>query len=275
DNTVRIVEAYTGAHKNITLLHNVNRTVPYALNMAIPICKYDVIVRLDAHTCYAMDYFEKIIETFDKTNAHIVGGPMHAIGKTTLQKAIAQATSSVMGVGNSTFHDINASGYVDSVYLGAWQKSIFEKTGLFDVRFKRNQDDEFHYRAKQMGLKIYLNPEIKSYYYPRNSYTKLSKQYFQYGLYKPMVLQKVKSAIKLRHLIPAAFVLYIMAILPFSLVWFFLIIPLLLYVLLASFYSVKSNGSCKQKLFQFIAYPVIHFSYGCGFIFGFIKHPVA
>ena len=67
----------------------------------------------------------------------------------------------VFGVGNSSFHFEDFEGFTDSVYLGAWKRKIFEKTGLFDTTFKRNQDDEFHYRAKSMGFKVYQDPEIK------------------------------------------------------------------------------------------------------------------
>ena len=41
-------------------------------------------------------------------------------------------------------------------------------------------------------LPIYLNPEIRSWYYPRSNFTSLAKQYFQYGLFKPLVLKKVR-----------------------------------------------------------------------------------
>ena len=88
------------------------------------------------------------METFGKTGADIVGGPMRAKGKTSFQNAVAKSTSSVFGIGDSGFHNDKKSGYVDSVYLGAWKREIFADTGLFDVDMKRNQDDEFHYRAK-------------------------------------------------------------------------------------------------------------------------------
>ena len=194
------------------MLHNKNKIVPYALNIAIKQSTGNPIIRLDAHTEYANDYIEKVIETFETTGADIVGGPMRAIGKTNFQKAVAYATSTKLGVGDSQFHDENAKGFVDSVYLGAWKREIFYDVGYFDEKMKRNQDDEFHYRAKSKGKKIYLNPEIKSRYYPRSSFRKLFMQYYQYGLYKPLVLKKIKTEIKLRHLVPIGFVFYLMLI---------------------------------------------------------------
>src|SRR5436190_559355 len=85
DKTKEIVLKYSSEHPEIHLLDNPQQIVPYALNEAIKVSKGDPIVRLDAHTIYANDYFEKILETFAKTNADIVGGPMRAEGKTDFQ----------------------------------------------------------------------------------------------------------------------------------------------------------------------------------------------
>src|ERR1700756_933505 len=232
DDTCVIIKQYMQKHDSIRLLDNPKRIVPYALNKAIEEAKGGIIIRLDAHTDYSADYFEKILEVFKNTDADIVGGPMRIAKGNTVQNAIGYATCTAFGVGNSSFHFPDYKGYADSVYLGAWKKSIFKTTGLFDVAFKRNQDDEFHYRAKSLGFKIYQHPDIKLYYHPRSKFSLLFKQYYQYGLYKPLVLQKIKSALSARHLIPAGFVLYLLSI-PVSLAFGFYIglIPLLLYLL--------------------------------------------
>ncbi len=272
DKTAEIVNAFSISHKNFILLNNPNQTVPYALNLAISKCKGEIIVRLDAHSYYAVDYISKIVETFENTDADITGGPMRAEGKTTFQKSVAYCTSTKMGVGDSSFHDENAKGYVDSVYLGAWKRELFYDVGLFDVRMKRNQDDEFHYRAKSKGKKIYLNPEIRSIYYPRSNVKKLFIQYFQYGLYKPLVLKKVKSEMKLRHLIPAALVFYILSLFPLLITGIEIaLLPLLLYLSLSMYFSINNNLSLKEKFNCLIIYPVLHISYGLGFIIGLSK----
>lgn len=272
DRTRSIVEAWAQRYPNILLLDNPDKYVSFALNKAIPRCQGSYIVRLDAHTEYADDYFEKILETFSKTDAAIVGGPMRAKGITSFQKAVAYCTSTPMGVGDSSFHDESAEGYVDSVYLGAWRRNIFEKTGLFDVQMVRNQDDEFHYRAKSLGHKIYLNPAIRSVYYPRNSLTGLVSQYFQYGLYKPLVLRKVSSELKIRHLVPSAFVLYLL-LLPAAtffagtVAW----IPLLVYLAGCIYYMARFKAPFNEKLHCFVIYPTLHLSYGIGFLSGLFR----
>ena len=272
DETCNIINEYIGRHTNIKLLHNPKRIVPYALNQAVISAQGDIIIRLDAHTEYAPDYFEKVLETFASTNADIVGGPMRIANGNAVQNAIGYATSTFFGVGNSSFHFEDFEGFTDSVYLGAWRTSIFQKTGLFDELLKRNQDDEFHYRAKSLGFTIYQSPTIKSFYHPRNTFGKLFKQYFQYGLYKPIVLKKIKSAISPRHLIPFAFALYLIGLPLFAAINVtYAFIPLILYFVVNLAFASLSKKSMAQILRIAYAYLLIHISYGFGFLLGMEK----
>lgn len=271
DKTVEIVKRYVNNYSNIKLIHNPNKYVPFALNLAIKSSSGDPIIRLDAHTKYSPDYFEKVIETFEKSGADIVGGPMIKKGISDFQKAAAYATSSVFGIGDSKIHKQNYDGESDHVYLGAWKRSLFDDIGYFDERLVRNQDDEFHYRARSLGKKIYLSSSIKSEYMPRKNFRTLFKQYFQYGLYKPLVLKKIKSEIKLRHLIPLFFTLYLIS-LPLLLIWnWIFIFPLVLYLLLNLFFSLKSKEKIKIMLLILMIFPTVHFAYGFGFLLGLLK----
>ncbi|MHB1688487.1 MAG: glycosyltransferase family 2 protein [Ignavibacteriaceae bacterium] len=270
DNTTEIVRECSAKYKNIFLLNNPNKFVPFAMNIGIKKAKGNIIIRLDAHSKYSEDYFEKIIETFEKTNADIVGGPYLTIYKTDFQNAVAQAISSPFGIGNSKAHKANYEGYVDSVPYGAYQKKIFDEIGFFDERLIRNQDDEFNYRANSFRKKVYLNPAIKFWYYPRDNFKGLFKQYFQYGIYKPLVLIKIKTGIKLRHIIPALFVFYLL-LLPLTKIFIWIVFPLLIYALILFSVAALTKGNIRVKIYSLIVYPAIHFSYGLGFWIGLIN----
>jgi glycosyltransferase involved in cell wall biosynthesis len=271
DRTRKIVSNYASLNPGVYLLENQKRYVPFALNMAIPLCKGEVIVRWDAHTKYAPDYLVQIIEVFKKTDADIVGGPMRAIGESAFQRAVACATSTPFGVGNSKFHFDQYRGYTDSVYLGAWKRSVFEKIGMFDEQMLRNQDDEFHYRAKRAGLRIFQEPEIRSFYYPRSTIKGLIKQYYGYGLFKPLVLKKIKSEWKLRHVIPMLFASYLILLPLVAWVYPVSVLPLIAYVLLALFFATKIRFGCKEKAWSLLVYPTLHLAYGIGFWKGLFK----
>lgn len=268
DKTLEIVNSWTNKYPNIKLLHNPNKFVSFALNKAIKNSTGDPIIRLDAHTKYSEDYFEKILQTFQTIDADIVGGPMIKKGITDFQNAVAFVTSSPFGIGDSKIHRKNYKGYTDHVYLGAWKRSVFEQIGYFDENLIRNQDDEFHYRARSLGKKIYLNSEIKSEYFPRKNLKQLFNQYFQYGLYKPLVLKKIKSEIKFRHLVPPVFSIYLILSPILILINIISLIPLFLYITLAIIISFISKDKIKVKLLSLVLFPTIHLGYGLGFLFG-------
>jgi glycosyltransferase involved in cell wall biosynthesis len=271
DKTVEIIKKWIAKHSNIKLLNNPQKYVPFALNLAIKNSSGDPIIRLDAHTKYSSDYFLRILEVFDKSQADIVGGPMIKKGITNFQKAAAYVTSSPFGIGDSKIHKSNYNGESDHVYLGAWKRKLFEEIGYFDENLIRNQDDEFHYRARSLGKKIYLSSSIKSQYLPRKNFKSIFKQYFQYGLYKPLVLKKIKSEIKIRHIIPLVFSTYII-LLPVIIHFNHnLIIPLLIYLFLNLIFAIKAEEKIIIKLLSFLLFPTIHFAYGIGFLFGIFK----
>lgn len=270
DGTVDKVSTFQAKYPNIKLLHNSYKTVPFALNLGIKASNGNILVRVDAHSEYESDYFEKIISVFEQTGADIVGGPTRIANGSAFQEAVGKVISHPFGTGNSKVHDTSFEGYTDHVTFGAWKKNIFDEIGYFDTNLTRNQDDEFHYRAKSLGKKVYQSPLIKLYYYPRNNLLSLSRQYFEYGYYKPLVLRKVKSEIKLRHLIPSIFFLYLIFI-PIGFVSYLYFLPLVTYFIIIFMIALSEKTKIKTKLLMTLIFPVIHLSYGAGFIFYFIK----
>lgn len=274
DESRNIVLQFAKQHAIICLLDNSKMIVPTALNIGVKNAKGDIIIRMDAHTEYAKDYISKCIKYLEKTGADNVGGPMRPKSSTFFQQLVALATSSVFGVGNSKFHFENCEGYVDTVYLGAYHKEIFDKIGLFDEELVRNQDDELNYRLVKNGGKIYLTPEIKSYYYPRSSLSKLWKQYFQYGYWKVRVIQKPRMPASWRHLVPATFILSMVGS-SISAIWN----PCGLYALgsvagsyLATSLLFSLTISAKRGWHYLpllpVAFGTLHFGYGAGFLKG-------
>lgn len=270
DGTIEIIKKHVAEIPNIKLFHNKNKYVPFALNLGIKNSLGDPIVRLDAHTEYFQDYFLKIIEAFETSGADIVGGPMIKKGETNFQKAVAFCTSSKFGIGDSKIHQIDYSGPSDHVYLGAWKRGLFDEIGYFDERLLRNQDDEFHYRAKSLGKQIFISSKIVSHYFPRTNLRSLFKQYFQYGLFKPAVLWKIKSEIKIRHLVPSAFILYLLLFLIFN-TSVVAIIPLVLYISILLFVISRVKTNFIIKFFSAAIFPTLHISYGFGFLVGLIS----
>ena len=277
DDTRYIVKEYQQNHSNIILIDNPEKIVPIGFNKALLIAKGDIIIRIDGHTVIAPDYVANCVKLLQESEADNVGGRMNAMGTSRFGKAVAIATSTPFGVGGSRFHYSEKEEWVDSVYMGAWKREVFEKIGLFDEELVRNQDDEFNYRLRKSGGKILLSPAIKSKYTVRSNPTALWKQYFQYGYWKIRVLQKHPKQMSLRQFIPPAFVISIIAcitlFLSFSWGWipFTLIAGSYIIANLVASIIVSSNKGWKHLLRLPLVFAILHLSYGTGFLIGLFK----
>ncbi len=277
DKTREIVREFEKKHKNIKLFDNPNKTVPYALNIAIRNARGEVIIRVDGHAVIEKDYLSQCLKYLKQTNAECVGGVIESINVTFIGKAIALAMSSPFGVGNARFRTSGDEGYVDSLAFGAYQRKVFDKIGYFDEELVRNQDDEFNYRLRKFGGKIFLTPKIKSYYYPRSNLKKLFRQYFQYGFWKVRVLQKHFKMMQARQFVPPVFVLSLIISLLGGLfyknsIWLFFVIffSYISACLLASLQIARKKGN-KYFLMLILIFAILHISYGLGFLKGLIK----
>jgi len=268
----------------LTILNNPGKIVSTGMNIALRLAKGEIMVRVDGHTMIAPDYVTQCVRVLQRTGADNVGGKMTAVGRGLFSTAVTLATSTPFGIGNSRFHYSNKEEWVDSVYMGAWNRKVFEKIGLFDEELVRNQDDEFNYRLRKHGGKILLSPLIKSEYVARGNPLALWKQYFQYGYWKIRVLQKNPRQMSVRQFAPPIFVLAMIfsvaAFIGLSIsisrpsLWLWLASMTPVSYLLANFtvaiYAVRQHGR-NYFLPVSLSFFILHFSYGLGFIFGLLK----
>jgi len=281
DGTRGIIGTYMQEYPFVRLLDNPQKIVSTALNIGIKNAQGEIIVRMDAHTEYAPDYITHCLQVLEQTGADNVGGAARTKADSYMQEAISVAYKTPFGVGGAKFHDENFEGYVDTVTYGCWQKTTLEKIGLFDEELIRNQDDELNLRLIRSGGKIWQSPEIKSWYYPRDSIVALFKQYVQYGYWKVRVIQKHKIPASIRHIVPGAFVglLVILAVLsPFSQLSLKILAGLFLFYgvinLGASLLSCKKPSKWKYIPVMPIIFSTCHFGYGYGFLRGILDFVV-
>lgn len=281
DNTRQLAEQIASASTiPVKFVDNVKKIAPSGLNLALRAAKGEIIVRVDGHTIVESDYVSECVDALLRTGAANAGGKMNAVSEGSAGQAIAIATSSRFGIGNARFHYSDQEEYVDTVYLGAWPKSIFDRYGLFNEELVRNQDDEFNYRLRAGGEKILLSPRIKSIYFNRSSFMSLWRQYFQYGYWKVRVLQMHPRQMSMRQFVPLIFVasLTVTAILslliPFG--WLAFAGVVLSYVI-ANFAATLIAVKKKIALLPLVSlsFAILHLSYGFGFllgIFSFVGH---
>lgn len=281
DHTREIIEQYTKEYPYIRIIDNPDKVVPHAMNRGIMASKGDVIIRLDAHAVYPTNYFSKLIEGLHQHQADNVGAQCRTlpVNQSTTSIAIAEALASSFGVGNSMFRiGITKDLETDTVPFGCFRRDVFEKVGLYDTELIRNQDDELNARIINHGGKIVLLAGLEFDYYARDSYAKLFRMYYQYGLYKPLVNKKLGSPATLRQFIPPVFVMGLVlgAILSICIPIIGLLYGAVILIYLAAgmilgIKMAKKHHSEVLALAMPFTFFVLHFSYGVGYIHGIIK----
>jgi succinoglycan biosynthesis protein ExoA len=277
DGTRELVAAWSQRDSRVIMVDNPQRTTPYALNRAIERSSGEVIVRMDVHTEYAPDYIATCLATLIATGADNVGGPARTRARGYWQVANAIAYRSPFSVGGARFHDPTYEGPVDTVTYGCWPREVFQRVGLFDTELVRNQDDEFNLRLTRSGGRIWQNPSIKSWYFPRSSLISLFRQYQQYGYWKVRVIQKHRLPASWRHLVPVSFLLLLLLVALAAPFWqpaaWTLVCLLILYLLAsiaAGYLACRGAAGMGYLMAMPLVFASYHFGYGSGFLHGLV-----
>lgn len=202
DGTRSILANLAREDARIRIIENTDRIQAAGLNRILEQARGDVIVRMDVHCEYASDYIEKCVEVLDRTGADNVGGAQRCRGRTAFEKAVCAALTSPLGIGGAAYRGVRNEGFVDTVFLGAYRRSVFERIGPWDPRAVTNEDAELNQRLVSAGGKIYLSPDIAVDYAPRGSISALARQYFRYGRGRARTLLKHRRFLTVRPALP-------------------------------------------------------------------------
>ncbi len=193
DATREILDRLVAEHPGrLRVVDNPERLQAAAMNAMIDEARGDIIIRMDVHARYAPDYVRQCVAVLEETGADNVGGAQRATPKTWFQRALCAALDSPLAVGGARYRDADAEGFVDTVFLGAFRRSVFERVGGYDPKAITNEDAELNQRILASGGRVYLSRKIVVQYFPRESFRALAKQYYKYGKGRARTLLKHK-----------------------------------------------------------------------------------
>jgi len=262
---------------NYRIIFNPDKITPKSVNIGIKEAKNEIIIRLDAHSKYPVNYISKCVYYMNNVDADNVGCLVKTVSDSKIGKIIANVVSSKFGVGNSNFRTNSDSGYVDTVPFGTFRRELFNKIGYLNEELPRSEDNEFNNRIIKNGGKVYLFNDIEVEYYPRETILKLMKMGFENGKWAIYTGYIIPGSMKLRHFIPLFFVIglilgIIVILMKLKLLTLIFGLILALYLLLDIIFTIKNvmlDGFI--QVISLIIYPLFHISYGIGSIFGIGK----
>jgi glycosyltransferase involved in cell wall biosynthesis len=196
------VAAELAADPRVTTVASPTGRTPNGLNLAVAASRYAVVARVDGHSVIPRTYLRRAFDLLERTGADNVGGVMNAEGVSDVERAIAAAMTSRVGVGNAPFHVGGSEGPAETVYLGVFRRTALDRVGGYDETFVRAQDWEMNYRIRDTGGLVWFSPELSVAYRPRSSLSTLATQYFHYGRWRRQVMRAHPGSVNLRYLAP-------------------------------------------------------------------------
>jgi succinoglycan biosynthesis protein ExoA len=283
DGTTELAERLAAADPRIVLVPNPAADIPTGLNLAIARSTLPTIVRVDAHSELSPGYTMRALETLARVRAANVGGIMRAEGRSPFQRAVARAYNSPFGLGGGAYHGGTREGAAESAYLGVMRRSVLEEIGGFDESLRRGEDWDLNLRIRRAGYRVWFDPALAVTYWPRESWTRLARQFRATGAWRGELVRRYGRRNSLRFFAPPALVVAVAAsavvgalqatrllsgigALAASVVY----LPVLAYVALVGAVAAGRGGGrgWRDKAWTAAVLPTMHLSWGAGFLGG-------
>jgi succinoglycan biosynthesis protein ExoA len=274
DRTREIIAELAASDPRIRMIDNPDRLQAPGLNRIVRESTGDIIVRMDVHCEYAADYVRRCVEVLERTGADNVGGAQRAKARSFFQRALCAALDSPLGVGGAAYRSAEAEGPVDTVFLGAFRRRVFETVGMWDPGAITNEDAELNQRILGAGGQVYLSRDDVVHYFPRDSFTTLAKQYFKYGTGRARTLLKLGTFPKLRPILPFLMVSGGAAMVAFPPLWPLVPAAVTSYLLATGVEAVRVGRKAGVAAIPLVwaIFPVLHASHGAGFAAGLWRY---
>jgi glycosyltransferase involved in cell wall biosynthesis len=278
DRTREIAETFKNRFGSLKVLDNPVGRPSSGRNVGVKNTTAPYIAVLDGHI-YIPDknLLRNIVEIFKTTGAACLcrPQPLNPPDINEFQEAVALCRSSLLGhkPGSEIYSDFE--GEVDPTSSGAmYARTVFDRVGYFDESFDACEDVDLNYRIKQAGLKAYISPCLKVFYYPRATLGGLWRQMVRYGKGRFRFAWKHHEFSLIQWLAAGGvlgFCLWLVLSLFSSAAAEVFRSAVALYLLLVIFFSLFLAVKHKRLgclLFGPLIFPTIHFGLGVGFLSG-------
>lgn len=241
-----------------------------ARNRGAQAAKGNWIIFLDSDCIIPPDYLKQVNKGIDEQNLQVFGGPDAAHESfSDVQKAISYSMTSLFTTGGirgkknhvGVFHPRGFN-------MGMERGAFFAVNGYSE--FKCGEDIELSIRLIKAGFRTGLIPEAFVYHKRRTDFKKFYKQVYRFGAARINIYARHNEELKLTHLFPSAFVIFMLSFwvvafisMPLFIVLFGLV---LLYLSAIAVDSSIQNDSLYVGVLSVRAALVQLFGYGIGFL---------
>lgn len=208
DGTRDQLDALAAGDARIRVVDNPARTTPHALNIGLAEAQMDFVAVLGAHSVYDTDYLDtclKVVEA-DERVAGCSGRVVTVPGSSSIAGIVCHwVMTSRVGSSGRSFRTL-PEGEADSIPYPVFRKSAITALGGYNERLTRNQDNDINTRLSAAGWKLISTWKTSCRYSSPKTLRFLLFYGFRNGRWNAVSLRENRRSMKLRHLLPACFV---------------------------------------------------------------------
>ena len=281
DTSKKIMSDFADKYQNefwqIKVLDNAGKRQANGWNVALRNYEGEAIIRIDAHAHIPQDFVSKNIARLEN-GEYVCGGRRPSIAEedTLSAKLLLAAESAMLGSGISSFRNSEKSGYVKSIFHGAYRREVFDKVGFFDERLGRTEDNDVHQRIRAAGYKIFMDKDIVSYQYVRPTLSKMLKQKFMNGYWIGKTMYVNPACISMYYFAPLVLVVsLLLSVILFingnSYILEFIAVIYGFVMLISGIAAIKENKWNLSFIGTILVCLLMHICYGIGTIKGLLR----
>lgn len=260
---------------SINYIQQENTGQGFARNHGMAQARGEFFVVLDSDVIVPASYLEVLNKAISDRGLDAFGGPDAAASDfSNLQKAMDYAMTSFWTTGGIRGKLKDPSKYQARGFNMGVSRKVFEQVGGF-VDPNRGEDIEWSIRIKKAGFKLELVEEAFVYHKRKNTLWSFAKQAFSFGGNRVNVSRFHPEAIKLVHLLPTFFLIFLISIIVNAAFLKFLLIPQLVvfgvWVALVIYSASWKFQSILIGVLALLTSLIQLSSYGAGLVFELLK----
>ncbi|MBN2482448.1 MAG: glycosyltransferase [Bacteroidales bacterium] len=211
DDTVKNVTVNYNRHLKLQHIHEKGMGISESRNLGVQHAKGDYVVFFDSDCVIPHGYFTTVNKHLSADPVDAYGGPDKADETFShKQKAISYAMTSFYSTGGIRGRKNHLGRYHPRSFNMGIKRDVFNKVGG-SSNLKVSEDIDLSMRLHQEGYSIALIEEAFVFHKRRSTFYKFFRQVFSFGCGRVDLRFRHRNALKFVHLLPALFVVYLLA----------------------------------------------------------------
>lgn len=259
---------------NIQYIYKQNSGPSASRNRGAHDARGQYLLFLDSDCLVPGHFLETVYKFLQKEAVACFGGPDTAHPDfTPIQKAINYAMTSRLTTGGirggKNFHPYK---FLPRSFNMGVRREVFKEVNGFAEDMRFGEDIDFSLRIRAHGYRTVLIPEAWVYHKRRTKLWQFFKQIYNSGMARVYLSERHPGTLKLIHLLPSCFVLFVAASLLLAFVSPLALLPLFLWALVVFMDALMGYGySLQVALLSVVAAFLQLSAYGIGFLHAWMR----